>query len=289
MRKFSEHRLFHTFVAVLMLGPAVSALHADPITVPGYTVTDLGAGTPTISNGLLTAPNGQIYEFPQTPNTTLTPGQGTMANFPQLVPPSRGNFDYGNPAFDFSYVTNALMNSSGVVAATNVQGVAGHEYNQTEFLVQRNADGTWGQPVLAYSQSGLFVGFGGQFSVVGLSKANEVLIQNDGSDSNVNQSLVYNLNTHTLTDLQVLLTSANLNYFGLNGLAIDDAGRILLQAEYFDPDTGFTPTNLLLTPTGVSSEPLEVAAPEPSTLAFMLLAIAGVAMHRLHERHRSTT
>ncbi len=286
MQKFTKHQLFQIVVAALMLGPLVSAVHADPITIPGYTVTDLSSGTPTFSNGLLNAPNGQIYAFPQTPATTLSLGQGIMANFPQLVAPQRGNGDNGNPAYDYSYVTSALINSNGVVAATNVQGVDGHEYNQTEFLVQHNADGTWGQPVLAYGYGPLFEGLSGRFSVVGLSKANGVLIQNNESGSNINQSLVYNLNTHTLTDLELLLTSANLRYYGLNGLAIDDAGRILLQAS--DANTGFTRTNLLLTPTGVSSEPLEVAAPEPSTLAFTLLAIAGVAAHRFHGRCRAS-
>jgi hypothetical protein len=282
-----------TAVVLLTLALPLTSAQADPITIAGYTVTDLGAGTPTFStagngNGVLNAPDGQVYAFSQTPNTALTPGQGIMASFPQLEPPPHDpSEDYGNPLYDYSRVTSAIMNSSGLVAAINDAGISGHTYTENEYLIQRNPDGTWGLPVLAYSSGVLFQGFSGGFNIVGLSKTNEILIQND-STSNLNQALVYNLNTHTLTDLFSLLASAGLIYPGLTASAIDDNGQILLSAYPYPPSPGNQPTNLLLTPDGLSAAPLEVPAPEPGALAVGLLAIAGFAAHRLRE-HRSRT
>ena len=279
MRANRGWRGLNSAVVLVILGVAVTAAQADPITIPGYTVTDLSAGTPTFStdangNGVLNAPNGQVYAFPQTPNTVLTPGQGIIANLPQLEkPPSDFSEDGGNPAYDYSYTRSAIMNPNGIVAAMNLAGVTGHEYTEGEYILERNPDGTWGQPVLAYSSNTLYQGLAGGFNLVGFSKTNEILIQND-SGSNLNQALVYNFNTHTLTDLFSLFSSAELGYVGLGALAIDDDGRILLQAQLFNPNVGFmTPTNLLLTPDGLSADPLQVPAPEPATLYLGLLAL----------------
>jgi MYXO-CTERM domain-containing protein len=268
-------------VVLVILGSVSTSSHADPITIPGYTITDLGAGTPTFStdangNGILNAPNGQIYAFPQTPNTVLTPGQGIMANF-----------SYGNQQQFGISAPGPIMNANGIVAAANVPWVQGEAFTGDVYYVQHNKDGSWGQPTVVWTGDPQVFEPGVGFSIW-LSKANEILINNFGTtEPNINHALLYNINTHTLTDLFSLLSSAGLQYFDLVPSAIDDDGQILLATHLFNPSLGPIPDNILLTPIGVSSDPLEVPAPEPGTLAMALLAIAGFAAHRLHERRRA--
>jgi hypothetical protein len=108
----------------LMLGATVLTVHAEPITIPGYTVTDLGPGTPTFStdakgHGVLNALKCQISAFSQTNDTTLNTGPGTTTPVPLLVPaPINDPFTYGIPAYAFASVESALVNSNGVVAVT---------------------------------------------------------------------------------------------------------------------------------------------------------------------------
>ncbi len=275
----------------LVLAQLIPAANADPITVPGYTVTDLGIGTPTFGtdssgNGILSAPTGQTFAFSQTPNTVLIPGQGMLANLPQLQPPPYyGGGDYGNPSNAFSYVTSALMNASGMVLATNVAGIYGHEYSTSLFEIQHNPDGTWGQPQSVYAD-------GGQFQLQGigpgaygwLSKSNEVLIQDSTNPYGITILFVYNANTQNPTDIYSLLPPAR--YFQLQPIAIDDLGRIVLSAELNDPAAGYPETNLLLTPEGVSSAPVEAPVPGPGAMAVMLLAAMSFAIGRVRERRR---
>ena len=265
----------------LFLAASIPPAHADPITIPGYTVTDLGAGTPTFStgsggNGFMTAPGGQMYAFQQTPDTTLMPGQGILANLPQLqqaptfVP------------FTFSFVNSATMNASGMVLATNVEGIEGHLYNTTLFAIQHNADGTWGSAQAVYTGGGQFeMGYPGSGLSAMLSASNQVLIQDKTIENDNVNLLLYNINTHTLTNISSLLLGAG--YLQFQPTAIDDLGRIVLTAQK-NTENGFPATNLLLTPDGVSSSPLEAPVPEPGALAVMLLAAVGFAVRRFRER-----
>ena len=158
-----------------------------------------------------------------------------MADFRQLEkPPSNNSEDYGNRANDYSYVTSAIMNSNGVVAAMNFAGTAGHENWYDEYTVQRNPDGTWGQPVLVYSGGLGFQGAPEAFSVVGLSKSNEILIFDNNTNSQANEAMLYNVNTHTVTDLFTLLSSARAPLYEPRADAIDDDGQILLEAQPSD-------------------------------------------------------
>lgn len=280
MRRNRRRPCREFMILLVILCSVVTSVRADPITIPGYTVTDLGAGTPTFStdangNGALNAPNGQIYAFPQTPNTVLTPGQGIMANF-----------SYGNQQHLGIDAPDPTMNANGIVAAANVPWMNGEAFRGDVYYVQHNTDGSWGQPTVVWTGDVQVLEPGVGFSMW-LSKANEILINNYGSaEPNINHALLYNINTHTLTDLATLLSSAGLQYFDLVPLAIDDDGRILLSGQLFNPNLGSTPDNLLLSPTGVSSAPLEVPAPEPGTLAIALAAIAGFAAYRLRVRRR---
>ena len=125
--------------------------------------------------------------------------------------------------------------------------------------------------------------------VVGLNNLNEML-GNMGVDpchDITTDPVVYNVGSNTLTDLAKLFSANPQNTFGnFQALSLDADGRILLSAADFNPQTGFATVDLLLTPTGLSSDPLEVPAPEPGTLAIAVLAIAGVAAHQLSERRR---
>ena len=282
-----------SIIAFLILGTLAVSAHADPIAIPGYTVTDLGPNIPTFStdangNGVLNASNGQIFAFPQTPSTVLTPYQGIMATLPsQLLNAPINNEVEGYGDVGYSHVTQAIMNSSGLVAVNVVTGNGGYfDSTEYEYLIQRNPNGTWGQPVLAYASPQPSSTGDTGFNVVGLSKANEVLIQN-GNLVQYGESLVYNFNTNSLIDLRALLLSAKFPYYGLDSLAIDDVGRILLRDQVTFHGSGPNAFDyLLLTPDDISSTSIEVAAPEPGALAVMVLAMAGLITHRICERRR---
>jgi hypothetical protein len=97
--------------------------------------------------------------------------------------------------------------------------------------------------------------------------------------------LIYNGGTHTLTDLATLFYANPQDTFAnFQAISLDADGRILLSATDINPQTGLAAVDLLLTPTEISSDPLEVPAAEPGTLAIAVLAIAGVAAHQLRER-----
>jgi hypothetical protein len=275
----------------LLLTQVIPAANADPISIAGYTVTDLGAGTPTFGtdaggNGILNAPNGQTFAFLQTPNTNLTSGQGILANLPQLQPAPFGGDDYGNPNNSFSYVTSASMNANGMVLAINVAGIYGHEYSTSVFEIQHNSDGSWGVPQPVYTG-------GAQFELqqitngvsAMLSKSNEVLLQDNTITNNNVNVFLYNGNTHSLANISSLLLNAS--YLQFQPIAIDDLGRIVLSAEALEPSGFMQPTNLLLTPDGVSALPLEAPVPEPGALAVLLMAGLGFAIKRAQKRRRA--
>jgi hypothetical protein len=280
---------------ILILGSVHSSVQADAITIPGYTVTDLGAGMPTYStdangNGVLNAPSGQVYAFSQTPNTVLVPGQGIGANLPYLPPPSASSAEvWPSPNSVWSYDGTVVMNSNGIAATIYVSGVGDHYYTDQAYYVQHNANGSWGAPVtiLRGAEQPAATGAPFTFNIVGLSAANQILINNGTSEPSQAGAMLYNINTSKMVYLAGLLDSASPNYIDAQGVAIDDDGRILLSAAAFNPNVGFTQTNLLLTPDGLSAAPLEVPAPEPASLAVMLLAIAGFAWHRRRERHQT--
>ncbi len=296
-------------VVLLILASTLTSAQAAPITIPGYTVTDLGPGTPTFStdangNGVLNAPNGQVYAFSQTPNTVLTPGQGIMANFPLLVPaPINDPFTYGNPMNAFAFVESAVMNANGLATVTESWGVAGHYENSSAYAVQLGPNGSWGSPVALWNGNEQFFTNWGPNLITGVNNLNQVLgTMAAGSVFNTGTDLVlYNINSHTLTDLNTLLGSGSGGIYQSGGdyvvnqtsagpgqpIALDDEGRILLSAYPFPQSLpGNQPTNLLLTPNGLSAAPLEVPAPEPGALGVGLLAIAGFVAHRIREQRR---
>jgi len=298
MRRLRGRLRFHLIILSAMLAVGAPSAEAEPITVEGYTITDLGPVYPQVASagiwtgsGTVTASNGQTYAFPQTPTPLPNPGQGILAAFPLFAPaPVNDPNTFGNPGNAFSNATVLALNSGGIAVAVDSYGVSGHQYNNEVYYVQHNADGSWGQPVGVWAGTTQFqgIGTGWGFQVAGLSNANEVLINNFSSASQANTALLFNINTHTLTDLFGLLNSAKVPFNNFVPLEIDDDGRILLGAQ--PTASNFDPIHtLLLTPEGVSSEPLESAVPEPDTLAVVVMAIAGFAAHRLRERRLNCT
>ena len=71
--------------------------------------------------------------------------------------------------------------------------------------------------------------------------------------TNVGNSVsVYNINTQMTTDLSTLPALMNNGYSSLVGLAIDDDGRILLEADH-QTASGGSNDLVLLTPAGISN------------------------------------
>ena len=191
----------------------------------------------------------------------------------------------------------AVMNGNGVVAAVENYGVNDHWLLSVAYFVGLNANGSWGSPTVMWSgneqfgltyQPPLLLGLSGNNQVLGSMGAGSYY--DTGTDV-----AVYNINSHTLTNLSTLLGSAGSGGIYQSGgdyvinqpIALDEEGRILLSAYPFPLSLpGNQPTNLLLTPDGLSAAPLEVAAPEPGALVVGLLAIAGFVAHRLREQPR---
>ena len=287
MRPQPGRRCCQIVVIAILMGVAAGVANADPLTIPGYTVTDLGAGTPTFStdangNGLLNAPSGQVFAFSQTTDTNA--GPALMSTIPLLSGYSQSTYaGYQFPNNVWSYDGAATMNSNGLVAGTFVAGVGDKFYTDQGFYVQHNADGSWGQPMSFYQ--GNSQPAAGQvlfdFSIVGLTNTNQILFNTNSNVAGGTGAEVFNINTHTLTNLVPLLD--NIGIIQPMALAIDNNGQVVVSS-YVWSSSGDQLMSYLLTPDGVSSAPLEVPAPEPGTLAVMLLAIAGFAAHRLRER-----
>ncbi len=293
-------RYLPALLASLLATVLASSAHGDPITIPGYTVNNLGTGTPTFStdtagNGILTTASGQDYAWQPTNSTVfLTEGadpSGQVIRSARIRMP-HDLMTYGNPANAYQMVVSAIENSNGIVAATIASGVSGHYGYAGVVPVQVGSNGTWNllPGAEGWSSNEQFLGYptsvGGL--VVGLNKLNEIL-GNMGVDplrGILTDPVIYNVGSNTLTDLAKLFSANPQNTFGnFQALSLDADGRILLSAADVNPQTGYAAVDLLLTPTGLSSDPLEVPAPEPGTLAIAVLAIAGVAAHQLPERH----
>jgi hypothetical protein len=274
----------------LLFGLGLPIAEADGI-APSYSITDLGAGGATLSagasgDGIVIGSNGQSYAFPQAPNTTFTPSQATAANLPLFTPAPYDPL----PINAFSFATNSVMNSNGIVAATDNYGVYGHWSYGEAYYVQHNADGSWGQPVGVFQGNWQSADEGPRsgFNIVGISNSNDILINNFSSTSQLNAALAYNISTHTLTDLFTVVSSAHAGFIDLVPIAIDNDGRILLEGRPL-ADVSQPLHTLLLTPDGVSSSPLESPVPEPGALAVLVMAIAGIAAKKHYKKRRRLT
>jgi hypothetical protein len=161
---------------VFVLGTLVSPACADAIT-PTYSVTNLGAGTITLSasngssvpvdpnsvtygvfaNALSAASGGgqissvsnggMAYPFTVTPANPIASSQVSSTYFPLAVSaPVYSPLTYGNPNNAYSIVLSPLVNGNGTAVAIDSAGILGHFGSETAYSVQHNANGSWGQP-----------------------------------------------------------------------------------------------------------------------------------------------
>ena len=300
----NARRRFAACLSGLLMMLAAPAAHADPIQ-PSYTLTDLGTGNPTFStdasgNGIVIAPNGQTaYAFPQT--FTGTPmGGPTPAGFP--LPPAAPSID---PNFNVtSWAMNPTLYPNGVAFALQLVSTYEGDYGWQQYnlyYTQRNPDGSWGQPVMLQPGPVLEGPPIGQSPGVEYwySKSGNVLEawQANGEYGPLSDS-VYNMSTHSYINMATLpaivdngfalLTKYAVSPINFQILGMDDDGRILLEATHFANPNDVNSANgeelLLLTPAGVSSDPIALNAPEPASWAVMAMFIGALAAHHARQR-----
>jgi hypothetical protein len=265
---------------------------------PTYSLTDLGSGTGQGSivyssdasgNGIVIAYGMTAYPFPQTAATTLLPTQIGSSGLPVFDAAPAVPSGQSGSVFSYSSVQTAMQNVNGTVAATDAAGTYGavnQVDSQSAYFVQKNADGSWSAPVLMWSGSPTpqYVPYYGSLgnSIWGINKQNEVIgIMQTGTGASATDSgVVYDINTKTLTSLSTLPNVLAAGFLSVTPFAIDNAGRILATAV----QAGGGEDMILLTPAGVNSYPLPVPAPEPSTLAVMLLGSGVFAARRYLSR-----
>jgi hypothetical protein len=286
--------------SALFVGSVCVRAQADPILVQGYTLTDLGAGSPTFAtdasgNEIVITPDGHTgYAFPQIGKTSFSgvSGQGVLAKIPLLDPPPTNSPDtYGNPANAFAYIQSAVMNAKGMAAVLEVTGVAGHWYQGDTYYVQENANGSWGTPVRIFSGPTDFDGSAQNshasvqqlgISIAGINNLGQVLgFLQTGPQSWQSGPFVYNINTQT----SVQLGNLNGNYLNVQPTAIADNRELLLQGQ--PVATGGPDHTLLLSPDGSPPTPFAIT-PEPSGWAVMALAAVAFAVRQHRQNRRST-
>jgi hypothetical protein len=111
-------------------------------------------------------------------------------------------------------------------------------------------------------------------------KSGDILVgtQSPENDTETNYT-VFNIYNKTSTDLSALPALVNYGYSNFRVLSMDADGRILMLAS--NQTTLEGDDLLLLTPAGLSSDPIPMNAPEPGSLAVMALAVAAFALHRV--------
>jgi hypothetical protein len=280
-----------------------STATASPLT-PSYTVADLGSANLTLStaggssfpilggpagklgggntglsgyaNGspTVSVSNGQVtYPFALSTAPIVIPGQGALGSFPALIPLQ--SLESG------SSIVWAMTNGTGLVAAVE-NAMVGPTYVHYVYAAQQNPDGSWGQPVKIFTgQSGLVdAPTVADVGIAGVSKTNQILL---GTTNGLYHSYVYDVKSQNLTQLDAL-PSVSGTYIGLQPIAIDDQGRILAWASTFGSTGGLHETMILLTPAGVSSEPIPAAVPEPTALSLIVLAVLGLGLRRMRPK-----
>ncbi len=316
MHNLRTSRLTCIFAGFVLLGTVLSTAKGDPIT-PSYTVTDLGSGNATLSTSaggsipvnltaafdgsfasavssaaggaqITSVSDGQTtYPFAYAPSSVLTAYQGIMTNFPlAMAAPVNGQGSYGDPANAYSTVFSPLMNANGIVVAIDSAGVYGHQGESSVYYVQRNADGSWGSPNVVWTGTTVF-GQGpniGGVVIAGINNLNQIVgtMSYDVNQPTLTNAVLYDIGTHTLTNLSALPGLAG--YINVIPIAIDDSGRILVEASPVFGSSVQGEQTLLLTPTGGPGN--EVGVPEPSSLAVMVLAMGAFAVRCLRDRIR---
>jgi hypothetical protein len=280
-------------IAIAFLCILSSLSRADPLT--NLTLIDLGTGTPTFAmganGGIVIAGSGlTAYPFQKAQDTSPDPKKLLSTGFP--LPdraPTQDPMTYGDPSRAYGILSNAHANGNGVVVGIEATGVAGHYGSSDVYFSQQAPDGSWGAPTHMWTGGPpSFMGLNWEpiASITGINAKDEVLgsgtAQNAAGPFVHQTALLYNLDTKSLLDLSTLAVLEAGRWNTLSPIAIDDRGRILLTGS---PLTGPDHT-LLLTPEGVSSDPLAVPAPEPGALAFAVLTITALTLRRAARSRR---
>jgi hypothetical protein len=184
----------------------------------------------------------------------------------------------------YSTLASPVTNNNGVFVAIDESGVYGHEGSSDVYLVRQNPGGTWSTPSALW-QGGLSFITGlpnpALASIAGINKLNEVLgVGSDGSTNGLPQSYLYDPNSNSVLNLRTLGVLIAGGWTNVLPIAIDDQGRMLLQAAPSPTSGDRSEHTLLLTPEGVSSPPFAVPAPEPGATALAVLTITGLALRR---------
>ena len=292
---------FKISLSGLVLILAATTAHADAIQ-PSYTVTDLGSGYPTYAtdasgHGIVIAPGGQTaYPFPQTFTGTSLPVSST-ANFP--VPPltqsGDGYYSLSSAAQNVTLYPNGVALALADINAVAYGGGGWQKYEP--YYVQRNPDGSSGQPVVIgpgyFHEGSPIPGDGSPGVQLALDKSGDIVVTTQSGEWPVQSDIsVYNMATKTSTDITSLPALVNNGYSNpINGysylrlLSVNDDGRLLLMSDHQTGLTTFVNNDLLLlTPAGVSSDPIAMNAPEPGSLAVMAMALVAFAAHRARKR-----
>lgn len=241
---------------------------------PTYTVTDLG------SNG---------NEFPFTPNRNDLPADWNSApgGVPILQPapfssepPDPASQPLGLHGYSYSMLYN--MNANGLAVGINTYGADGSGYHvqySEVFAVQRQPDGSWGNPEGLWGGAPVYItGFNG-LVVGGISNTGQIV-----GAGPLNPSLsmysdapkqwwIYDTKDHSLATLESLLPRQDLH---VDSASIDADGQILVRV-LGGPPYQNQPDYLLLTPTGT---PTPTPVPEPTCLSLLVAAVCGGLLRR---------
>jgi hypothetical protein len=264
------------FLAGLSATPA----KADPL----YTVTNLGSGNITLTSPsggtvapdvgltlamsqIATVSNGQVsYSFATTPDMPLIQANGPLSTIPSSL-----NTD---PALYNGLGVTGLLNTNGYAALVVSQFVGSEPAYSTAYAVQESSSGTLGWDQAAVIASGANnVYNGGGITIAGVNTANMALIATAFGNQQPYDGLLYNLSTHSLTDLATLPAILAGDYSKLMPLAIDNLGQILIDATQ-STATGIAGDTLLLTPGASPPDPLP--SPEPGS-CILWAVIAGTS------------
>lgn len=289
MRSFTSRTILPALIAA-WLGTLGGTAGADPLT--SFTLTDLGAGTPTFSTGAsggIVTVGSSSYAFQPTQDTTLNASQANASGIPLIdQAPINDPNAYGNPLNVYSIPLTASTNGQGTYIAIDAYGVNGHWGMADVYRVTKNPDGTWGSPVELWSGGEQFSGMAqaAQASITGINQLGEVLgtgsVQAITGGTEPSQAYLYNLNTNSLLNLSSLGVIQAGGWTSLVPVAIDDQGRILLEASPSPTSGDNSVQTLLLTPAGVSTDGSPV--PEPGTLAIAMATMAALALRRAVRR-----
>jgi hypothetical protein len=262
-----------TFLALIGLVASPALVRASS----SFKVTDLGPGTPTYSADsggqwiVTSAEGGRSFAFaPSTAVRALPPSESDA-----LFGPSNPG-DLNDLSHQYHFIWGPITNDQGLAIATYVSGVYGHEATSWAVARERQADGSWGEPMQIATGMTLYTdGPSSNLQFMGLNKLGQVLLYQVGTLGDPYRPVATLFDPKSgSTDITSL---AGTGWSYLRPMAIDDLGRILATGEYHDGDTSSAPHGLILTPT---DQPDPTPVPEPVPL-LVFAVLAGVAATRI--------